>query len=63
VDAAAICLKWAIQRNIIVIPKSVTPSRIDSNADLIDTFDLTADEIAMINKLGPIDRTGPDPKT
>jgi diketogulonate reductase-like aldo/keto reductase len=46
-----------------VIPKSVTPSRIDSNADLLDTFELTTEEIAMINKLGPIDRTGPDPKT
>jgi len=63
VDAAAICLKWAIQRDIIVIPKSVTPSRIDSNADLLDIFELTTEEITMINKLGPIDRTGPDPKT
>ena len=28
-----ICLKWAVQQNIVVIPKSTTPVRIRENAD------------------------------
>ena len=32
---AQIILKWLLQRNIVVIPKSVTPSRIQANIDVI----------------------------
>lgn len=30
-----ICLRWLTQRNIVVIPKSVTPSRIKENINVI----------------------------
>lgn len=58
---AQVALKWAVQQNIIVIPKSVTPSRIEENAN-IEFFNLTEQEINDINNLGPETRLGPDPE-
>ncbi|AGM25377.1 aldo/keto reductase [Spiroplasma chrysopicola] len=61
VDAPAIALKWAIQRGIIVIPKSETLTRIESNVQKLAQFELLAKEIEAINDLEPILRLGPDP--
>lgn len=41
---AQIILKWVLSRNIVVIPKSVTPSRIAANIDLFD-FELSKEDI------------------
>jgi aldehyde reductase len=43
---AQIILKWLLQRNIVVIPKSVTPSRIRANINLFD-FELTNDDMGI----------------
>jgi 2,5-diketo-D-gluconate reductase A len=43
-------LRWHIQHQIVVIPKSKTPERIASNA-AIDGFQLTDAEMAAINGL------------
>lgn len=43
-------LKWAIQKGIVVIPKSVTPSRIRENFDTVNVA-LTTDDIEAIDKL------------
>jgi len=45
-----VLLKWAIQKGIVVIPKSVTASRIRENFDAIQVA-LTTDDVAAIDKL------------
>ncbi|WGW11027.1 aldo/keto reductase [Saxibacter everestensis] len=57
-----IVLRWHLQKDRIVIPKSVTPERIVSNIDVFD-FELTADELAAITALESGNRIGADPAT
>jgi diketogulonate reductase-like aldo/keto reductase len=58
--AAQTMLRWHLQQGRSAIPKSVTPSRIAENFDVLD-FDLTADELAAIDALDTGVRGGPDP--
>jgi 2,5-diketo-D-gluconate reductase A len=57
-----VVIRWHLQLGNVVIPKSVTPSRIAENFDVFD-FELDADELAAIEGLDRGDRTGPDPDT
>ncbi|GAA4843071.1 aldo/keto reductase [Saccharopolyspora rosea] len=57
---AQVVLRWHLQLGNIVIPKSVTPSRIRENIDVFD-FTLSEDEMAAIAALDRGMRTGPDP--
>jgi len=61
-DPAQVVLRWHVQLGNIVIPKSVTPSRIESNIDVFD-FTLTDEQVAAISGLNRDERTGPDPDT
>uniref|UniRef100_A0A7S3LIT8 NADP-dependent oxidoreductase domain-containing protein n=1 Tax=Aplanochytrium stocchinoi TaxID=215587 RepID=A0A7S3LIT8_9STRA len=47
---ANILLRWGIQRGTVVIPKSVTPSRILSNSDIF-SFQLSSEEMDSLNAL------------
>ncbi len=55
-----IVLRWDIQKGVVTIPKSVTPERITSNAAIFD-FELSADDVARIDKLDKNVRLGEDP--
>ncbi|MFI5615596.1 aldo/keto reductase, partial [Amycolatopsis sp. NPDC051903] len=57
-----IVLRWHLQLGNVVIPKSVTPSRVAENLDVFD-FTLTDDEVAALSALDRDGRTGPDPDT
>jgi diketogulonate reductase-like aldo/keto reductase len=50
VDPARVVLRWHVQHEIVVIPKSASPERIATNADLAD-FELTPNEMAAIDGL------------
>jgi diketogulonate reductase-like aldo/keto reductase len=48
---AQVIIRWHLQHGTVVIPKSVRPARIRSNAD-VGGFDLTADDMEAIDSLG-----------
>jgi diketogulonate reductase-like aldo/keto reductase len=58
---AQVVLRWHIELGNIVIPKSVTPERIEENIAVFD-FELGADEIDAITAIGSDRRQGPDPE-
>ncbi|RBP88386.1 diketogulonate reductase-like aldo/keto reductase [Cytobacillus firmus] len=57
---AQIVLRWHLQNSIIVIPKSTKPHRIKENADLFD-FELSQQDMELIDSLDEHLRVGPDP--
>ncbi|MGW1744627.1 aldo/keto reductase [Streptomyces sp. NPDC002092] len=59
---AQIVLRWHLQLGNIVIPKSVTPSRIKENIEVFD-FSLDTEDLAAISALNEDRRLGPDPST
>jgi diketogulonate reductase-like aldo/keto reductase len=60
--AAQVVLRWHLQLGNVVIPKSVTPSRIQENIDVFD-FSLDDEDLAAISALNEDRRIGPDPAT
>lgn len=58
--SAQVILRWHLQNHIIPIPKSVTPSRLKENAELFD-FELSQEEMKVINGLNKNQRFGADP--
>lgn len=59
-SAAQVTLRWLLQLDVVVIPRSVNPERIIENADLFD-FELSDEEMATIATLDRNDRIGPHP--
>jgi 2,5-diketo-D-gluconate reductase A len=62
-SAAQVILRWHLNQGLIVIPKSVTPSRIKENFEVFD-FDLDENDLAKIRALdNEKGRIGPHPET
>jgi methylglyoxal/glyoxal reductase len=59
---AQVTIRWHLQNELIVIPKSVTPERIRQNIDVFD-FELSSDDMTKIDNLNANARVGSDPTT
>jgi diketogulonate reductase-like aldo/keto reductase len=59
---AQVVIRWHLDLGLVVIPKSVTPSRIRENLDVFD-FRLDAEDLAQIAPLNVGKRLGGDPAT
>ncbi|SFE03046.1 Aldo/keto reductase [Actinacidiphila alni] len=59
---AQVVLRWHLRLGNVVIPKSVTPSRIRENLDVFG-FELTDADLAELANLDNGTRLGPDPDT
>lgn len=58
--AAQVVLRWCLQNDIIVIPKSTNKGRIRENGDIFD-FELSEAHMIAIDELERGHRFGPDP--
>ncbi|MFM7597947.1 MAG: aldo/keto reductase [Actinomycetota bacterium] len=59
-SSAQVMVRWSLQLGNIVLPKSITPERIEQNIDVFD-FELDDADMAAIASLESGRRTGPDP--
>jgi diketogulonate reductase-like aldo/keto reductase len=59
---AQVLIRWALQHDLVVIPKSERPERIAENADVFD-FELTDDQMGRLDALDEGFRTSWDPST
>ena len=49
-SVAQIMIRWQLQQNVVVIPKSANAARIKENAAVFD-FEISADDMARISGL------------
>ncbi|KAK8858672.1 hypothetical protein IAR55_002901 [Kwoniella newhampshirensis] len=61
VSTATVLISWPIQRGIVVLPKSVTPSRIEQNLNVIDLDKDDLDKLGKIAEGGKQQRFGTPP--
>jgi methylglyoxal/glyoxal reductase len=57
---AQLVLRWDLQHGVVTIPKSVTPSRIEENADIFD-FEISPEDMARLDGLNQNHRFGQHP--
>lgn len=57
---AQIILRWDLEHQVVTIPKSINPSRIEENAQIFD-FTLQPEDIKILDGLNKDHRFGPDP--
>lgn len=57
---AQVVIRWNIQHDVVVIPKSVTPHRIEENLDVWN-FELSDNQMERIDQLNQDKRIGPKP--
>jgi Aldo/keto reductases, related to diketogulonate reductase len=60
-SVAQVILRWELQHGILPIPKSQHAERIVENAQVFD-FELSDDELSMIDLLNKNQRTGNEPE-
>ena len=61
-SAAQICLRWEVQKGVIVIPRTTNKERLKENIDLWD-FDLSQEEMCILDDIPYCGGLGIDPDT
>lgn len=59
-SVAQVCIRWALQHEVLPLPKSVTPARIRENLDVFD-FGLSAADMRTIDRMEYFGGSGLDP--
>jgi len=58
---AQVLLKWALEKDLSVIPKSVNPTHIEENIDL--DFELTGEHMKLLDSIGSVKKYAWNPDT
>ncbi len=61
-SAAQICIRWCLQHEMVVLPKSATPSRIAENMQVFD-FEISAEDMAQLDAMPLTSFSGLNPDT
>ena len=59
---AQIVLRWDLQKGVVTIPKSTKKERIENNAAIFD-FEITQEDMELLDAMDRQQRFGPDPDT
>ena len=59
-SVAQLCIRWCLQNNVLPLPKSVTPSRIEENASVFN-FVISGEDMNCLNELPAFGMSGLDP--
>ncbi len=59
---AHMCIRWNLQKNVLPLPKSVTPSRIADNTKVFD-FTISDEDMKMIDAIENVGYSGNNPET
>lgn len=59
---AQLCIRYTLQNDVLPLPKSVTPERIESNTQVFD-FKITDEDMTSINEMEDIGFSGVHPDT
>lgn len=60
VSVAQLCIRWCLQNDVIPLPKSVTPNRIQENINVYG-FEISAEDMQEINNMEYCGGSGLDP--
>ena len=59
-SAAQLCIRFCLQNDVVPLPKSVTPERIDENLDVFD-FEISDEDMETIRQMPDFGSKGLDP--
>ena len=59
-SVAQLCIRWVLQHDLLPLPKSITPERIQQNADVFD-FDISAEDMNKIDSMAYCGGSGLNP--
>lgn len=59
-SVAQLCIRWCLQNEVLPLPKSVTPSRIQENSEIFD-FVISNEDMSLINSMEYCGGSGMNP--